>query len=257
MKKDVNNILIFWLLVLIPAFVFPDPVKVEGLFNEANELYQKQEYHKAIVLYDSIINLGIESANLFYNTANTNYKLGEYSKAILYYEKARLLGGNQKDILYNLDLANLNISDKIDAIPDFFFVRMWNNTLYYMSSKNWGYTSIMLFILLVLLVIFTMVTRSVFIKKMIIPLIVIMALFFCLATVFTLQKSSIERDSHYAIIFEPTVYVMSAPDDQSTDLFLIHEGLKVRLHEKINDWVKIELADGKIGWIREENYREI
>jgi len=40
-------------------------------------------------------------------------------------------------------------------------------------------------------------------------------------------------------------------------LFVIHEGLKVRLEDTLDDWVKIRLADGKIGWILAENAGEI
>jgi len=34
------------------------------------------------------------------------------------------------------------------------------------------------------------------------------------------------------------------------DAFVIHEGLKVTLSDALGDWVKITLADGKVGWIR-------
>ena len=55
------------------------------------------------------------------------------------------------------------------------------------------------------------------------------------------------------IIVESVVTVKSAPDNASKDEFVVHEGLKVRLEDKVDDWVKIRLADGKIGWIIEKN----
>lgn len=257
MKNLLNRILILLFAVLSVIPVYSDSVDAKRLFEEGNALYQKQEYHKAIVMYDSLLRSGIVSSNLYYNTGNTNYKLGDYTKAILYYEKAILKGGREKDILHNLELANLNITDKIEAIPDFILVRIWNNTLYMLSSKKWGIFSITLFILVLFLVIVIFVAKSVSLKKLIIPLLAIVIFFFFLATTFTIQKTSLEKNSHYAIVFEPTVYVMSAPDKQSTNLFLIHEGLKVQLLDKINAWIKIELADGKIGWIPEGSYQEI
>ena len=58
-------------------------------------------------------------------------------------------------------------------------------------------------------------------------------------------------------MLEPTVTVMSSPDNSSKESFIIHEGLKVRLEDRVDNWVKIRLDDGKIGWIVTENIREI
>jgi SH3-like domain-containing protein len=59
------------------------------------------------------------------------------------------------------------------------------------------------------------------------------------------------------IIVEPTVTAKYSPDASAKDGFIIHEGLKVRLEDKIDNWVKIRLEDGKIGWILDKNIGEI
>ncbi|NUM63623.1 MAG: hypothetical protein HUU44_16050, partial [Ignavibacteriaceae bacterium] len=46
-------------------------------------------------------------------------------------------------------------------------------------------------------------------------------------------------------------------DQGSTDAFVIHEGLKVNLEDKIDNWVKIKLADGKVGWVENEAVEKI
>jgi tRNA modification GTPase len=38
---------------------------------------------------------------------------------------------------------------------------------------------------------------------------------------------------------------------------VIHEGLKVKLSDAVGDWVKIVLADGKVGWIRSQECERI
>ena len=47
----------------------------------------------------------------------------------------------------------------------------------------------------------------------------------------------------------PTVTVKASPSPGGTDLFIIHEGIKVYFMEKIEDWYEIKLSDGKQGWI--------
>ena len=53
----------------------------------------------------------------------------------------------------------------------------------------------------------------------------------------------------YAIIFRPSVTVKSSPADSGTDLFVIHEGTKVKVRETLGSWSEIELSDGNIGWM--------
>ncbi len=64
-------------------------------------------------------------------------------------------------------------------------------------------------------------------------------------------KMNKEFNINDGIVVENIVTVKSSPDSSSKDEFVIHEGLKVRLEDKVDEWVKIRLADGKIGWIRE------
>ncbi len=52
-----------------------------------------------------------------------------------------------------------------------------------------------------------------------------------------------------AIITAQIVTAKSSPDANSVDAFVIHEGVKVKLTDSVADWVKITLADGKVGWI--------
>ena len=48
--------------------------------------------------------------------------------------------------------------------------------------------------------------------------------------------------------------VRSSPDDKSgTELFVLHEGTKVKILESVGDWDKIELQDGRQGWSKKSN----
>ena len=46
-----------------------------------------------------------------------------------------------------------------------------------------------------------------------------------------------------------SVSVKSSPDKASTDLFVLHEGTKVRTVSELGDWREIVIADGKKGWV--------
>jgi len=60
-----------------------------------------------------------------------------------------------------------------------------------------------------------------------------------------------------AIIFAPTTTIKSSPDNSGTDLFILHEGTKVRLKSQLNDWNEIVTADGNVGWIKNTEMKVI
>ena len=60
-----------------------------------------------------------------------------------------------------------------------------------------------------------------------------------------------------AILMEANAYIKSAPSNQSEDLFILHEGTKVQVLEVFNDWTKIKLSDGMIGWLENQAIEEI
>jgi SH3-like domain-containing protein len=62
-----------------------------------------------------------------------------------------------------------------------------------------------------------------------------------------------EKSNQYAILLSPNVTVLSAPDENSTDVFILHEGVKVKLADQRENWMKIMLPDGKSGWIKEDH----
>jgi len=72
-----------------------------------------------------------------------------------------------------------------------------------------------------------------------------------------LKQSSAEENSDSAILIVENVNVKSAPDANGTDLFTIHEGLKLELCDQVGNWAKVRLADGKVGWIEKNLFEKI
>ena len=52
-----------------------------------------------------------------------------------------------------------------------------------------------------------------------------------------------------AIIFSEKSEVKNAPTLNSDKIFMLHEGTKVLVLDSVDNWKKIRIADGKIGWI--------
>jgi len=60
-----------------------------------------------------------------------------------------------------------------------------------------------------------------------------------------------------AIIFSAAAPVKNAPTNSSDVYFELHEGTKVLILETLDNWKKIKIADGKMGWIDSAALKEI
>jgi hypothetical protein len=69
------------------------------------------------------------------------------------------------------------------------------------------------------------------------------------------NKQSVHPDS--AIVFSTSLTAKSSPDSGGTDLFVIHEGVKVKITDKVGSWIRIRLLDGKEAWIPENSVERI
>ncbi len=60
-----------------------------------------------------------------------------------------------------------------------------------------------------------------------------------------------------AIIFQPSITVHSTPGTTGEELFVLHEGTKVRIVERFQEWVRIRIGDGNSGWAPSDALEEI
>lgn len=218
-------------------------------FAKANYYYNESRYDTAVIIYERIMEEGFVSAPLLYNIGNTYFKMRNYPMAILYYEKALKLDPTNKEIKQNLAIANALITDKIEPMPVFFLTKWWRNIGNQLSANGWAGASLKLFglLLILLFVYFTARTRGVR-KASFFTSILVIILFVC-SLIFAYQKHQYLNEQNEAIVMMPTITVKSSPSSSGVDLFVLHEGTKVEIMDKADNWDKIKIADGSVGWM--------
>lgn len=236
----------FLLLVLFAAFSVSAQ---ENELKQAEESYTKEDYGKAIELYESALNKYGESAAVYYNLGNAYYKADKIAPAILNYERALLLAPGDGDIRFNLQMARQKAVDQIEPL-DTFFLSKWFNRIQDMgSADSWATLALVCFLLFIGCLILFFFSRKLLLKKGgfyagIVLLVIVVA-----ANIFAArQKTDLENRST-AIVFAPTVTVKSSPNESGTDLFILHEGTKVTIKSTLGDWSEIVLEDGNVGWM--------
>jgi tetratricopeptide (TPR) repeat protein len=245
---------ILWLVLPILSF---GKDNTEALFAKGNALYARGQYTGALDAYRQILNEGYQSVAVYFNMGNSSYKNGDIASALLYYEKAHKLAPGDEDINFNINFANLKTTDKIDEAPEFFLTNWWKTFILGFSVNTLAVLSVLAVLCGSAVLIVYFFANSVSIKKLSFYTSIIL-FFIGIITIFiTNQQISYFNGHRKAIIFSNSVTVKSGPVDQSANLFVIHDGTKVTILENDNGWLRIGLANGNKGWIKQSDAKEI
>ena len=223
---------------------------VDSLWNSANEAYVEGRWADAVAGYEMISGMGLESAAMYCNTGDAFFKDGNIPMAILYYERALKLDPSYEDARFNLELMNSAIQDRIDAVPGF-ILKVWAKDIcYIMDSDAWAVCFLVLLALTLALALLFILgataagRRTGFFAGIVALLLALASLSFA----FWQKKDYMSAD--YAIVMRPVTSVKSSPSaEASMDLFILHEGTKVKILDSVGSWSNIELADGRQGWL--------
>lgn len=254
MKSKKNSgrmaVMIFFLTLAPLASNAQNDSYVDSLWNAANTAYSQGEWMKAAADYEMISGLGLESAALYCNTGNAYFKDGNVAKAILYYERALKMDPSYEDAVYNLSLANNRIQDRIDVLPEFFLKKWMRDICYLMDSDAWAIAFIIfLAATLALMLMFIMAPsaagRRVGFFTGLVTLILMVS-----SVSFSVWQKNEYMNSDKAIVIKPVASVKSSPSTEATkDLFILHEGTKVEILDRVGEWNNISLSDGRQGWL--------
>lgn len=257
MGRLTMNSNIFKALALAALVLISGQAWADSRVDKANQHYAAEEYENAIQLYEDVLNSGMEAPELYYNLGNCYYRQGLLPAAILNYERALLLAPHDKDIRYNLELAYSQIPDKIEPLGEIFLAQWFASIRNTTKSDTWAWISIASFSLFLILLLVYFFSKLSVLRK----LGFFVGLLFLLisTTTFFFAKYQKERlvNRNTAIVFSPSVTVRSAPDAGSTELFVLHEGVKVKLLQQNNNWYEIQIEDGNVGWIHAEHVEVI
>jgi tetratricopeptide (TPR) repeat protein len=229
----------------------------QNSFEKGNAFYQKGNYEDAITAYESVLNSKKESAELYFNLANCYYKLNKVAPAIYNYEKALVLNPNDAEIQNNLLFAHKMTIDEIKVVPKVGFAKLLRDFTGIFHFDTWAWITVAfsgLFLLFFIGYYFSQLTLS---KRIFFIGMFVLVFLILLSTLAALFEKSHDTNERPAIVFAEVAQIKSEPKSSSSDVFTLHEGAKVYLHESIENWVKIELTDGSEGWIEKMNIKSV
>lgn len=220
------------------------------LWERAGRLYAAGDYNGAVATYDSIVNQGWESAELYYNLGCANFKAGKNGKAILNYHRAQRIDPSNENVRYNLAYAETLVKDKIDAVPEFAAARWMRGIKNLFGVNTWGVMSLVALGVALAALLFYLLAQKRHIRKAGFVVALLGAVVFLLSVSLggSLRRSLL--DDNQAVVLSTAAVVKAAPEKSSKDLFILHEGTCVELLDSFGEWSEIRIADGNEGWIR-------
>lgn len=237
------------LLMLATNIVFG---QVETTKTEADQAFIEERFNDAIELYEEILSQQYVSAEVHFNLGNAYFKAGKIAPSILHYERAAKLAPNDEDIIFNLKLANLSVKDRVEEIPQLFFVDWWDAALKIFPVDGWSW-SIVISLLMALVGFLLFKLSSEEGMRRLTFYSAVLASIWCAFSIYAAQKSynhAVNDDR--AVVYAYTINAKSAPDEKGKDLFVIHEGLVVTVEQERDSWVRIRLSNGSVGWVPAE-----
>ena len=249
-----KKIIYFVVLLAFPMMLAAQDVsKAMG-----DSAYAKGNYAEAISVYENLLeNIG-ESSELHYNLGNAYYKAENIAKAILAYERALLLNPGDEDIAFNLQLARSKTVDKVAPTYKFFIIEWIENIVNLASMQTWCIAGIIFFIMLLILSLAFLFGKSIIIRKVCFFSALVCLFITLFANFAALHMFHYLTERTDAIVLQPSVTAKSTPSNTGTDLFVIHEGRKVKISDdSMQGWKEIELEDGNIGWVPAESIEKI
>jgi len=222
---------------------------LEDLIARATLSYEQGNFKQAIDDYEALASAYGTSSELFYNLGNAYFKNKDFARAILNYERCLLYDPSNDDAKANLELSKMNCVDKIETVQPVIF-KTWSNSIgNLMSCDAWSMLSIVLFLVFIVSLFVYFFVRKVTYRKIGFYL-GILAIILCFISMGYAKKQQKKIEiRNNAIIMSPSVTVKSSPADSGTQLFNIHEGLKVKVRSTLSGWSEVEISDGNVGWV--------
>jgi tetratricopeptide (TPR) repeat protein len=226
--------------------------RTDEAWRRGNDAYLRGDYAGAVAAYEELDRQGLVSADLAFNLGDAYYRQGNLGRAIWAFERAGALDPDDDDTRYNLKqarkLADRRVHDKIEGADR---DPLWMRAVATLgpATETWLFVSLYLgfFVALAALVIRR---RGDHARALLAATASILAVAAALSGLLLAGRAALDRIP-FGVILPDAVAVREGADTNYRTSFELHAGLRVRLLDRDQEWLRIRLPNGLEGWVRD------
>jgi len=241
-----------YLLVFLVAFSAITQANAAGSeaasWKKANQFYQQRQYDSAAYYYEQVAAQHPRKAEVYYNLGNTYYRLNLVGPSVLNYEKALHLKPSFKEAEDNLTLTQARISNRIQPIPEIFFLQWWHKLTSGSKAGFWAFLSAAIFLSIIAILMGALLKKG---PRVPVQATVGLAFLNVLILLLAVTSAANMADSGKAVVMKNDVPMYQAPS-QGKATNLVPEGTTVDINDRKPGWVEVKLPDGRMGWMEQD-----
>lgn len=250
MRRRVALVVLWWGLVAMGASWLPayaQQREARTFFEQGNAQYEAGDYSEAVRQYQRALASGYASGALYHNMGNAYFRLDSLGQAIRYYEKAHRLLPADRHLRHNLAIARSRTVDDFPRPPTPVWEQWWYRVLPHIGAWGLflaGLISFSLGLGLAARRIWTG-TQTPWARRGMAAALLLGGMLLAAAFGASLDAQLNQR---VVVIAEETPLREAATAEASPAL-TVHEGTVLDVLSAQDAWLRVQLPNGRTGWV--------
>jgi tetratricopeptide (TPR) repeat protein len=225
---------------------------IDEAWRRGNDAYFKGDYPAAVAAYEQIDHQGVVSGDLYYNLGVAYFRQGNLGRAVWSFERAVTLEPDDEDARFNLSqarkLADRRVRDNIEGAER---DALWIRAVSFLTPGAQTWLFLVLYLACFALLFLWRRARDAS-RAALGAGAALVGVAAALAGLLLAGRVVLDR-LPFGVVLPDTVAVREGADPNYRTSFSVHAGLRVRLLERDQDWLRIRLANGLEGWVRDQD----
>jgi tetratricopeptide (TPR) repeat protein len=221
-------------------------------WKRGNDAYLHGDYEGAVAAYEELDRQGVVSEDLYFNLGDAYYRKGRLGPAAWAFERAATLDPDDEDTRFNLEqtrkLLARRTRDKIEGEErEAAWIRAV--TALAPSTETWLFAALYLAFFVVLAARRRAGDDA---RPALTATVALLGAAAALSGALLLGRLHLQRVP-FGVILPDAVEVKEGADVNYRTSFQLHAGLRVRLLDRDQDWMRVRLGNGLEGWVRSQD----
>jgi tetratricopeptide (TPR) repeat protein len=239
--------------------------RLEEAWRRGNEAYLHGDYAGAVAAYEEVGRQGFASADLAFNLGDAYFRKGTVGPAIWAFERALALDPGDEDARYNLDKARKLVArraqgqqdrqDRQDRMDGEDRDPAWMRAAGALSTATATWTFVGLYLAFFAFLFGRRWARAEW-RPALTAITAMLAAGAVLAGVLLAGRVHLDRIP-FGVLLPDEVAVKEGADANYRTSFDAHAGLRVRIVDHDQDWLRVRLANGLEGWVKAQDVGRI